>query len=121
MNKKLKPCPFCGSDKIMFAIEGYFKPWENTGLELWYRCHCYGCGADGMDTGMCKDMKQATKNWNERVELQPISLKPLGGADISGKEYKICRNCSAIVEDGEWQANYCPDCGMPVDWSEVAE
>lgn len=44
--------------------------------------------------------------------------KPLGGQDLNGKEYKICRYCSAIVEDGEWKANYCPDCGRRVDWSD---
>ena len=116
MNKELKSCPFCGSDKILFSVNGYFKPWENKGLELWYRCHCYGCGADGMDTGMCKDMRTATKQWNERAEIK--RLKPLGGVDDSGRHYKICGHCSAIVEDGEWRASYYPDCGTPVDWSE---
>ena len=42
----LKPYPFCGSDKILFIVEGNFKPWGNEGLRLWYRCHCYNCGAD---------------------------------------------------------------------------
>ncbi len=41
--------------------------------------------------------------------------KPLGGVDINGNEYKICRECSAIVEDGEWRADYCPDCGCKID------
>lgn len=41
--------------------------------------------------------------------------KPLCGADIAGNEYMICPNCSAIVEDGEWRADYCPDCGQAID------
>ena len=47
--------------------------------------------------------------------------KPLGGADINGNEYMICRECSAIVEDGEWRAMYCPDCGQAIQWDENLE
>lgn len=51
------------------------------------------------------------------VEKQ-TAAKPLGGKDIEGNEYAICRECSAILSDGEWFAQYCPDCGKKVDWSE---
>ncbi|HIW82689.1 MAG TPA: hypothetical protein H9742_14405 [Candidatus Acetatifactor stercoripullorum] len=44
-------------------------------------------------------------------------MKPLEGLDLYGNDYKICRQCSAIVEDGEWRANFCPDCGNAIDWS----
>lgn len=47
--------------------------------------------------------------------------KPLGGVDIAGNEYMICPYCSAIVEDGEWRANYCPDCGQAIEWNENLE
>ena len=47
--------------------------------------------------------------------------KPLGGADIAGNEYMICPNCSAIVEDGEWRADYCPDCGQAIQWKNLEE
>ena len=49
------------------------------------------------------------------VEKQKAK-KPLGGKDIDGKEYDICRECSAIVSDGDWHAEYCPNCGQKVDW-----
>ena len=49
------------------------------------------------------------------VEKQK-AIKPLGGKDIDGEEYDICRECSAIVSDGDWHAEYCPDCGQKVDW-----
>lgn len=62
----LKPCPFCGSDKILFIVEGNFKPWENEGLRLWYRCHCYNCGIDGGDTSR-ESMKKAIEAWNRRA------------------------------------------------------
>ena len=63
---KLKPCPFCGSDRIIYMVEGHYIPWDEKGLQLWYRCHCFECGADGMDTGMDKTMEEASKTWNRR-------------------------------------------------------
>ena len=56
----------------------------------------------------------------ESVKKQKAK-KPLGGADINGNEYMICRECSAIVEDGEWRAMYCPDCGQAIQWDEDLE
>lgn len=45
-----------------------------------------------------------------------IPQKPLGASDYSGNCCMICRNCSAIVEDGDWRSKYCPDCGQAVNW-----
>lgn len=56
----------------------------------------------------------------EAVEKQKPK-KPLGGVDIAGNEYMICPYCSAIVEDGEWRADYCPDCGQAIRWDENLE
>ena len=56
----------------------------------------------------------------EAVEKQKPK-KPLGGVDIAGNEYMICSYCSAIVEDGEWRADYCPDCGQAIRWDENLE
>ncbi|MBQ2391290.1 MAG: hypothetical protein II306_05935 [Clostridia bacterium] len=47
-----------------------------------------------------------------------IPKKPLSGIDFMGNEFRICCDCSAIVRDGEWRANYCPDCGQALDWSD---
>ena len=67
---------------------------------------------------------------NEDVELAGIAVealekqipkRPLGGFDFANNEYKICCECSAIVKDGEWEAQYCPDCGQAIDWSENNE
>ena len=67
---------------------------------------------------------------NEDVELAGIAIealekqipkKPLAGIDFMGNEFRICCKCSAIVQDGEWRANYCPDCGQAIDWSENNE
>jgi len=67
---------------------------------------------------------------NEDVELAGVAIealekqipkKPLAGIDFMGNEFRICCKCSAIVKDGEWRANYCPDCGQAIDWSENNE
>lgn len=51
------------------------------------------------------------------VEKQKAK-RPDGGRDIDGNDYLICPNCCAIVADGEWTANFCPDCGQKLDWSD---
>ena len=51
----------------------------------------------------------------EAVEKQKAK-RPDGGRDIEGNDYLICPNCCAIVVDGEWVANFCPDCGQRLDW-----
>ena len=56
----------------------------------------------------------------EAVEKQKPK-KPLGGVDIAGNEYMIRSYCSAIVEDGGWRADYCPDCGQAIQWDENLE
>ena len=61
--------------------------------------------------------KQAIDKAVETLKKQ-IPKKPLGGFDFANNEYKICCECSAIVKDGEWEAQYCPDCGQALDWSD---
>lgn len=56
----------------------------------------------------------------EAIDKQ-IPRKPIGGFDFANNEYKICCECSAIVQDGEWKANYCPDCGQVLDWSDNSD
>lgn len=63
-----------------------------------------------------KDL-EALKKAVEVLEKQ-IPKKPLSGIDFMGNEFRICCDCSAIVQDGEWEAQYCPDCGQALDWSE---
>ena len=58
---------------------------------------------------------------SDKLEGKETGLMPLCGADIEGKDYKICAKCSAIVEEGDWRAHYCPDCGTKVDWTEGEE
>lgn len=75
------------------------------------------CGGD--DEIYRKDI-EALKKAVEVLEKQ-IPKKPISGIDFAGNEYRICCDCSAIVQDGEWKANYCPDCGQALDWSDKNE
>ena len=68
----------------------------------------------------CRELEQyreigTVEEFRETREKQ-IPKEPLSGADINGNEYLICRECSVIVKDGEWKANYCPDCGQAIKW-----
>ena len=63
--EELKPCPFCGSNKIQFLISGHFQPWDSDGMKIWYRCSCYECGVE-MDSGMSTTMEKAKNEWNRR-------------------------------------------------------
>lgn len=63
---------------------------------------------------------EALKKAVEVLEKQ-IPKKPLAGIDFIGNKFRICCECSAIVQDGEWKANYCPDCGQKIDWSDNSD
>ena len=76
------------------------------------------CGGD--DDEIYKKDIEALQIAIQALEKQ-IPKRPLGGFDFANNEYKICCECSAIVQDGEWRAYYCPDCGQAIDWSENNE
>ena len=68
---ELKTCPFCGSDKIQFNIEGHFQPWSGEGMRLWYHCNCYDCGCS-YNTGDTTSMKKAAEAWNRRACVDEV-------------------------------------------------
>ena len=72
----------------------------------------------GGDDEIYKADIEALKTAISALEKQ-IPKKPLSGIDFMGNEFRICCDCSAIVRDGEWRANYCPDCGQALDWSDT--
>lgn len=101
---ELKPCPFCGGDNIQFLVEGYFQPWANKGMLLWYRCACYDCGC-AVDTGDCTDMDKATKNGtggqkmaNEKL-ISVISTIERALGMIEGISYVLCDSQASAVMD----------------------
>lgn len=74
----------------------------------------------GDDDKIYKLNIEALKTVLSALEKQ-IPKKPISGFDFANNEYKICCECSAIVKDGEWEAQYCPDCGQALDWSDTDE
>ena len=55
---ELKPCPFCGSEEIVFMQ-------YQTVVGLRWRTFCCGCAA-GIDPGYAQEMHQVTEMWNRR-------------------------------------------------------
>lgn len=112
---------------------------ENEKIEIAISCatreYCEGCPAYENEAD-CKEVATTAisalkeiqqyreigtvEECREAVEKQKPK-KPLGGVDIAGNEYMICSYCSAIVEDGGWRADYCPDCGQAIKWDENLE
>lgn len=66
MTEKLKPCPFCGSTDIKFAVFDA----EDEGSVLCMTCKkCGACGPimDPMPNDGELEFQQATKAWNRRA------------------------------------------------------
>ena len=103
---------------------------ENKAIEELHRIRPYGGiipqrRAEALDVAIkaLEEVQQyrqigTVEECRAAVEKQ-TAAKPLGGMDADGNDYAICRECSAILSDGEWFAQYCPDCGEKVDWSDV--
>lgn len=97
--QKLKPCPFCGGDKIRLT---------NWGL---YRCWCANCLAQAANEISEKDAVEA---WNRRVEPPADQWIPCDiavPAEPVGEYYKdvqIKKRSGEVVvgyyrnDDGEW-------------------
>lgn len=80
MNKKLKPCPFCGSNKVEVRTDDE---------EISWYIFCNGCGA--MD-GYAISEDEMVKAWNWRTEL----------------ENKIDFICEQLAHDFETPCNFSP-------------
>ena len=57
--QKLNPCPFCGSDEIVYAE-------YESGAGLRWRVVCSGCMAT-VDPGYAQSKGQVQKLWNRRA------------------------------------------------------
>lgn len=70
MSKELKPCPFCGGEAVVKAVN------KNYGFTIWCKCKCgaktvgYCPNTDNEDSTLesiesCKN--RAVEAWNRRV------------------------------------------------------
>jgi Lar family restriction alleviation protein len=54
---ELKPCPFCGGDKVDIHVSGM------SGVALYYSVCCNECGSSG---GLAEAKDEAIGLWNRR-------------------------------------------------------
>ena len=76
---ELKPCPFCGSEKVDFILcaEQNYEDHEEGFI------YCHGCGFSS-DIYLCEET--AAKYWNRRVDNDTA---------------KVCDRCGAKMDGGE--------------------
>lgn len=63
MTDDLKPCPFCGSERVCVAAEGESGA-DARGLSLPYQARCQSCGAQATARFQ---RSLAIDAWNQRV------------------------------------------------------
>lgn len=123
MSKELKPCPFCGGEALMEAIDfddyDYTKPSE---VIWWVRCSVCGAETDEY-SGLDEAEAAAIKAWNGRAERTCHIVATWKDSDfVNDWNYK-CSECGCFIPVDERDiktgevfraANYCPTCGAKV-------
>ena len=110
---KLKPCPFCGADAIL-----YFTPYVSS--QPLYSIECSRCSAQ---IGRSKETYQASKGelhftsedeaaeaWNRRAERHGYWKQATPFVDTIE-----CSKCGYQWPEPEFASNYCPNCGAKMD------
>lgn len=87
LNTELKPCPFCGCNKLTMSVNGGILPaimdederndiWENTPLVTTCELYCNNCGAmiegyaasnNSEDDIYDKAIENCVEKWNRRA------------------------------------------------------
>ena len=111
MSEKLKPCPFCGSDAIMWSWNG------GVVVECSkYNQRCHHASVEG------KTEAEAIEKLNHRVERTAKVIEhnnfvhPLAEHNINYEYYweLLCGFCKNKVQEGD---DYCSHCGARLEWS----
>lgn len=66
-NTVLKPCPFCGSEKVELAA-------AKNGYEHYVECECGARGSEYDSDNNEPDMQQVINAWNTRIMTTPDKL-----------------------------------------------
>ena len=73
-----------------------------------------------MMSGQCTDSQfdfQDEVNFAIKALEKEVPIKAIKTTDpYAGDEIMICCECSSVVQDGEWSAKYCPNCGKKIKW-----
>lgn len=110
MSKKLKPCPFCGSEEV------YVEEYEHHPGVTRYRVLCAGCMA-GVDTGTRQEPGWAVEDWNRRSERTcnvESSHVELEHGDHAYLEVELSCGHYFTWDDGT-PPDYCPYCGARLE------
>lgn len=95
---QLRPCPFCGSDAIVWTQAGHA-----------HYLQCYHCG------GRIRphiDKAEAIEAWNRRTTALRLSHVDGAGFGLIGH----CHDCGTAVMSSKWK--YCPECGATLEWGD---
>ena len=104
---KLKPCPFCGNDVLIFIREAHYPCYSTMGNQVY--CNCGASGPVELDE------KRAMKSWNnlryESAVMKMLDKEKIGGVlqlryfklmhpEITESDAKIVANvlAQAIVD-----------------------
>lgn len=142
MNKKLKPCPFCGGKAKLIGGRAYTIPeiddngaYVGADIEVepsWVECQsCHAMGRDFCETD--EDPENAVAAWNKRVtdeeEYRAIEKQTAKKPNLEGDGYDdsgniiydtwICPGCGERYEVDYDDFDYCPKCGQKIDWSDI--
>jgi len=99
---ELKPCPFCGNEKIVIRTLSY----SESGMFGAKSVCCLECCAEGGTQGTEKEAREC---WNRRAERVCIP-SAIGGFEpwLQGECCSECGyTCSAFTD-------YCPGCGARI-------
>ena len=102
MTKTIKPCPFCGSDKI--KIES----WTAQGV---FNVYCAKCDCA---TRFFGSESEALAAWNTRADLCPSGKwQRYDDHDANAWECSLCGEIWQLMEGTpeENHMNYCHNCG----------
>lgn len=100
---ELKPCPFCGGEAHLFAMETI-----GTGVAYFVRCVGNKSKCAGpIRTKYCDTEERAVEVWNRRAE-RTCHVIPDG---CMGR----CSACGDdVFADPNHKGGYCPSCGAEV-------
>lgn len=103
---ELKPCPFCGSEKV--KVYDHF--WK-------YSVNCLDCGAS---TGISDGKKEAIEKWNRRPGPEKPKVKTVPLSSLKDSDYVwIVGPCSGLYRSVEKAKKEFPDWNVPAFLCEV--
>lgn len=108
MEKKLNPCPFCGSKDV----DCISHPYGFHGNDTEFYCHCRNCNLDSPEF---KTEDEAIQYWNNGI----IKQKTIEVGYDFDNFITYCGNCGAVVDSNA--DFYCNKCGCKLEIDEEKE